>query len=346
MTPSLLKRRICIVLVIFLSSTLKISAQDYHFSQFYINQIENNPSHTGAFDGIVRGSIVSRSQWLAVTKPFLTLSAQVDGAVYRNNRRQELLALGIVFNGDKAGDVNYSSVQAIASISYIKNIGWRNRHKIGIGLYGGIINNSLDETLSTWDNQFYNGIFNPGISSGENIAPFHRLYADFGIGAFWSYLPSRNILLRLSFGAAHINRPFYEFGESEARLPVKYSTHLYSQIALSDKISIYPMIYFGKQKQYNEILFGSNLEFFKKKNSYTNLYTIGGGIFYRWNDAIIFNGFVSWQNLRFSVAYDVNVSPFRVATYGRGALELAVTYIFKRKSITRLGKEPCPYDIM
>jgi len=27
-------------------------------------------------------------------------------------------------------------------------------------------------------------------------------------------------------------------------------------------------------------------------------------------------------------------------------MEIAISYIFRKRTITRIGKEPCPYDIM
>lgn len=335
-----------LLLVLAVCTLSHAKAQDYHFSQFYAFPTGVNPSLTAAFDGIVRGSVIARSQWLSVTKPFMTIGAEVDGAVYKNHRRQELIGIGITFNGDKAGDVNYQSAQAVLSLSYIKNIGRHSRHKIGIGLYGGIINNHFDMDLSTWDNQFMDGIYYSHLPSGENLERVNRLYADVGIGAFWGFLPTKNTLFRLAVSASHINQPFYGFGESNARLPVKFTAHFYSQIALNREFSLSPLLYASWQRTFSEYLFGCNMEYFNKKNSYTTLYTLGCGIFYRWNDALIINGFVSWQNLRFSIAYDVNVSPFVVATHGRGGLEIAISYILKKKTITRAGKEPCPYDIM
>jgi len=323
-----------------------LKAQDYHFSQFYANPTGLNPALTAAFDGVVRGSVIMRSQWMSVTKPFLTIGAEVDGAVYKNNRRQELLGIGITFNGDKSGDVNYRSAQATLSLSYIKNIGRSSRHKLGIGVYAGVVNNQFDLDLSTWDNQFANGVFYPSLPAGESFENIQRWYADFGVGAFWGYLPNRNTLFRLSVSASHLNRPFYGFGESNAQLPIRYTAYFFSQIALNRNLSLSPMVYASWQRKFSEYLAGCNVEYFKKKNSYTTLFSLGGGLLYRWNDALVLNGFVSWQNLRFSIAYDVNVSPFVVATHGRGGMEIAISYIFRKRTITRIGKEPCPYDIM
>lgn len=88
------------------------------------------------------------------------------------------------------------------------------------------------------------------------------------------------------------------------------------------------------------------MEYFQRKNSYTTLFSFGGGIFYRWNDAIIVDFFFDWQNLRLGASYDLNVSRFIQATKIRGGFEVSLSYIFRKKTITRLGKEPCPFDIM
>lgn len=338
--------RLLVAAAVLIAAALSSAAQDYHFSQFYAVPTCTNPSLTGAFDGVFRASVIGRTQWLAVAKPFLTIAATADGAVYKNSRRQELLAIGLAFCGDKAGDLGYSSSQALLSVSYIRNFGRRSRHKIGIGLCGGIVNNSLNLANSTWDSQFAGGLFNPNLPSGENLTTTSRLYADFGAGAFWSFLPADNVMLRAALGASHINRPFVSMSESPVRLPVRYSIDLYSQIGLTPEVALSPMFHASFQRRFSEYVLGCNAEYFKKKNSYTTLYTLGGGVLYRWNDAIVINAFFSCGDVKLSVAYDINVSPFVAATHGRGGLEVAISYVFKRKTITRVGKEPCPYDIM
>lgn len=106
------------------------------------------------------------------------------------------------------------------------------------------------------------------------------------------------------------------------------------------------MIYTSWQRKFSEYTFGTNIEYFQRKNSYTTLFSFGGGLFYRWNDALIADVFFDWQNLRLGICYDMNISPFVNATHVRGAVEVSLSYIFRKKTITRLGKEPCPYDLM
>lgn len=334
------------LLVALCLSVHTLHAQNYHFSQFYSQPLSLNPALTGAFDGVIRGSVTQRTQWLSVTKPFLTLGAGIDGALFKDSRRQQLIALGISFNNDKAGDVRYNSMQAIATLSYIKYLGRRGRHKIGIGGYAGAILNTFDVTASQWDEQYHGGLFNPNLPTHEDIPLTRQYFFDCGVGVFWSFTPDRHNTFQLGASAAHLNRPADNFGNASSRLPIRYSAHFVSRIALTDNLSLEPALYGGWQRSFSEYTFGTNLEYFQRKNSYTTLFSFGGGVFYRWNDAIIVDFFFDWQNLRLGASYDLNVSRFIQATKIRGGFEVSLSYIFRKKTITRLGKEPCPFDIM
>lgn len=335
------------LLLIALCCCLKtMVGQDYHFSQFYAAPQSLNPALSGNYDGIFRASCIQRTQWLSVTKPFLTLAGNFDAAVYKNNRRREMVAVGATVNAGKAGDSKYASTQALLSVSYIKNIGRRNLHKLGIGLCAGLIHNTIQYDALHWDEQFRNGMFDSGNPISETFANTKQLFFDCGAGLFWSYTPNRTNTFRLGASAYHLNRPMEAFGTISTPLPIRINIHFGSRIELFQDFSLNPMFLFSWQNKYSEYLFGSNVEYYKKKNSYTTLFSFGGGLFYRWADALIVTGFFDWQNLRLGLGYDINISPFRIATKYRGAMEIFLSYVFHKKTITRLGKEPCPYNMM
>lgn len=325
---------------------LPCRAQNYHFSQFYTQPVSLNPALSGAYDGIIRATTAYRSQWHSVTVPFQTFGIGVDGAVYRNNRRQELIGLGASFNADNAGDVNYTSYQALITLSYIKYVGRHSRHKIGIGGYGGFINNVFDYYAARWDEQYQNGMYLPTVPSSEIFASDKQFFFDCGAGLFWSYSPNKSNTFQLGASASHLNMPRDAFGTDFSRLPVRYNAHFISRIGLTRDLALEPMIYTSWQRKFSEYTFGTNIEYFQRKNSYTTLFSFGGGLFYRWNDALIADVFFDWQNLRLGICYDMNISPFVNATHVRGAVEVSLSYIFRKKTIRKLGKEPCPYDLM
>ena len=136
--------RVFALLLVLCMSVFTARAQNHHYSQFYTAPVSMNPALTGAFDGIFSVNANQRTQWLSVTKPYLTFGIGADGALYKNHKRQELFALGGVVTTLKAGDVGYTSTQAMLSASFIKYVGRHNHHKIGIGAYAGMFNNFFD----------------------------------------------------------------------------------------------------------------------------------------------------------------------------------------------------------
>jgi len=337
------------VLLLLISTLLFLStgkAQNYHFSQFNTQPISLNPALSGAFDGIFRANATERTQWLSVTKPYQTVGASVDGAIYKNNRRQELVGIGASFNCDQAGDVAYKSIQALLSASYIKYIGRQNRHKIGLGIYGGMINNTYNLFAAQWGDQYYNGAYHPEISSSDIFINTRQYFFDCGAGFFWGYSPNKHNSFQLGLSAAHLNRPADDFGTESSRLPIRYNAHFFSRIALTRNLDLKPAALASVQRQFSEFIFGSNIEYSQRRSSYSTLFSLGGGLFYRWNDALVMDIFFDWQNLRLGISYDINISSFVVATHARGGMEVSLSYIFRKKTITRLGKEPCPYDLM
>ena len=55
---------------------------------------------------------------------------------------------------------------------------------------------------------------------------------------------------------------------------------------------------------------------------------IGGGAFYRWNDAVILTVLAQYSNYMFEFSYDINTSSYNNATGGNGAFELSIQYVY------------------
>lgn len=322
------------------------NAQNHHYSQFYTAPISTNPALSGAFDGIFRINGNQKTQWISVTEPYLTFGLSADGAIIKDNRRQQLIGIGGAFTAQKAGTVGYTSMQALVSCSFLKYVGRHNRHKIGIGVSAGMLNNYFDFNAATWDDQFHHHSYDPTLPTAETFDRTQQFFFDCGAGLFWSYSPNKTNTFQVGASAVHLNRPKESFGNNPELLPIRYTAHFFSRVGLSPDLALEPMAYASWQRDFHEYTFGTNVEYFKRKNNYTTLFSLGAGIFYRWNDAVIADIFFDWQNLRIGISYDVNASPFRTATHLRGGLEISISYIFRKKTITRLGKEPCPYDLM
>jgi len=55
---------------------------------------------------------------------------------------------------------------------------------------------------------------------------------------------------------------------------------------------------------------------------------IGGGAYYRWNDAIILALITQYANYTFEFSYDINTSSLRNASGGKGAFEFSLRYVY------------------
>ena len=72
-------------------------------------------------------------------------------------------------------------------------------------------------------------------------------------------------------------------------------------------------------------------------------YIVSGGVFVRWKDAIVPVIKMQRRQLSLGLSYDVNISPLRATSRGRGGFELSLSYIgFVKKMSSSQEKVICP----
>jgi type IX secretion system PorP/SprF family membrane protein len=282
---------------------------------------------------------------MAVTKPYVTFSAAADAPVFKSHARRVLFGVGLNFSTDRAGDSKYSSHQTSLTLSLTKSLDRRNRNKIGFGFYGGFVQRTINYAALYFDEQFVNGTFDPNNPISEDFGREKFFFFDCGIGTFYSYAPSEKFSLAVGVSASHLNQPDQSLYFKKSMLPIKTLVHFSTAIRLNKIVFLSPMAFASFQKEYREIVFGTNLTYIFKKNSYTDRFAIGVGLFYRWADAVIVNTYIEWQNLKFGCSYDLNSSTLTRASQVRGGFEFSLSYIYKKPKIYKIGKEPCPFEI-
>lgn len=333
-------------IVICMSFVNEISAQDIHFSQFYNHPLYLNPATAGAFQGVVRANLLQRTQWLSVTKPYNTLSGSVDMPLFKNKREKYLFGMGVSLHNDRSGDARFHIFDASIALSFLKNLGWKEQFRIGLGVSGGYGSRSLNVNNLYFDDQFQNGYFDPTNPTFEMLEKKKIGYFDLSLGATVCYLPTKNSEFTLGFAVFHLTRPKQSFLEGVLLYPIRFSPYVISNIQLTHELTLSPAFYTSFQSSFYEVTFGSNVEYDFNKNRYTTYITMGGGFFYRWNDALILNMFLEWKHVRFGFSYDVNISTLLPASHARGGFEFSLLYIYQKAKIRKIGKEPCPYEIM
>src|SRR5438046_5174669 len=94
-----------LMILTFVAFTMKASAQDPNFSQFFVSPLTLNPALTGKFDGLVRGAINYRNQWPTINNAFTTYTISVDGGILKNRIPEfDQFGVGVLAFKDQSGN--------------------------------------------------------------------------------------------------------------------------------------------------------------------------------------------------------------------------------------------------
>ncbi len=317
-----------------------ISAQDIHFSQFYLSPLNLNPAMTGIMNCNIRVVANYRNQWASVLKnnAYSTYSVSYDQRVPVG--RHDYFGIGGVFWGDKAGEAEFGTTTGKLAFTYSKKMGGgrRSGHYLVVGAEGGIAQRSLNFLALKWGNQ-HNindpGHFDPTASSGEDGFRPNFLFGEFGAGLLWFSVFDKNNNLYVGGAFHHLtraNQSFYVDGVED--LYSKFTFHAGGEFMLSDRMGLVPGIITMFQGPSFELNTGTNFKFMLGKNKRSRqAFLIGAfarisnrvesGVL---NDAIILSTRFDYQNFNVGFSYDVNVSELHKASNYNGSFEFSLIY--------------------
>ncbi len=331
--------RILLLGLIVLVNCLNIFGQDIHFSQADLSPINLNPSLTGLFDADYRVHANERSQWRSVTVPYKTFSASFDMA-YRKFKIPGFIGAGLIFNTDKAGDGDFGTNQIKLAAAWHYRLKNDSDLVISLGFDVAYNQHSINYSKLYFGNQYNGYSYDPNSPSGETFPSDNMTYFDGSLGANVNYI-YKKIPLEMGIAWHHLNKPEQSFFEqSVVELDRKFDLHFSSRFDLNNKLSLLPTVFWFRQGRFNELNLGGLVQ--RKLNSiaFRSIY-LGGWL--RWKDAAILCFAFDYQNFRFGVSYDINISSLTVASGGRGGLELSIRYIFGNSEKALIpGKHICP----
>lgn len=314
-----------------------VKAQDVHFSQPLYSPLTLNPAMAGVSAPIT--AIVNyRSQWKSVASPYSTIAASFDMRINENRRnRKGVFAFGFNFLNDKAGDARLSTTNANLHLAYHLIID--ERSKIGLGIYTGFGQRSIDAGSGRWGSQFDGSAYNAGLPTGETFLRDQFAFLDVGTGFVYSFKNSEQYMTsngqkEFSFGGAvyHLSRPNYSFlSSNDDRLFMRFTGFAQAIIGISNtKLSVMPAIYYQRQRTAQELLVGSYIRYMVQEQSKITGYNKGTfislGAFYRNKDAFVTKAMVEWSDFSVGLAYDVNISTLVNASNARGGFEIFLKY--------------------
>jgi type IX secretion system PorP/SprF family membrane protein len=325
-------------------------SQDIHLSHIHASPTYINPAMTGLFNGDMRFIANYRSQWETFTNGFQTFLGSADMKLNQGFGLQDDVGAGIQISSDKAGDLDFSTVSANFTMSYLKALNGIGDHFITFGVSNGIVQNRLDlSNLRVFDDD-------PYLTSGEFVPK--TTYYDLSAGAAWFMPLRRQDHVYIGGSIFHLNRALVSFRndgtsvQPGSNLIPRYILHGGASLRVSQVAELKPSFIFFDQSPHREFNMGTFLKITRETRSYLRPeYAFYAGFWYRWSikngefnrDALIASLRYDFRNTVFSFSFDLNISPLRKASNGFGGPELSIMHFidFIRPERKRV-KVKCP----
>lgn len=328
--------------IILMSVTMLSSAQDIHFSQFFETPLLRNPSLAGNFDGDYRVQGVYRDQWNSITNAYRTGSLNAEYKIMPG-RGRDFMTVGLQLLYDKSGSIGLTTTHLLPALSYHKSLSDEKKMFLSAGFMGGMIHKGVDMSKITTDNQFGGGGYDPSLPTGETFAIPNFTTWDASAGISFNTSFGKEEMHSFYLGAAyhHLNRPknsFYRNPTIELNPKyvfsegVKFTMNEASYFVIQADQSI--------QGPYTELIGGAiySLQIGDFPND--PQYTLHAGAFWRWKDALVPVIKIDKRSLSIGFSYDVNISPLKTVSKGRGGFELSLSYIgFLQRNNSNFGSD-------
>lgn len=333
-----MKRLRLISFVFALVLSLSLSAQDIHFSQFYLSPLNLNPALTGVMNCNTRLVANYRNQWASVLKgnAYNTYSVSYDQRIPVG--RYDYFGVGGTFWGDKAGELEFATLQGRLSGSYAKKMGgYRGTaHYLSFGAEVGVSQRSVDFINARYGTQ-HDGAGNhcANCPSLESFDRDNFLFADVSAGLLWFTVLDENNNFYLGGAYSHLNRADQSFGLGDIEeLFSKVTLHAGGEFMVTDRVGLVPGVVSLFQGPSFELNAGTSIKFLLGKSRRTNqAFQIGAWmrLANHFEDSFTADAFIlstrfDYDQFSIGFSYDVNVSDLKAASNSNGAFEFALVY--------------------
>lgn len=305
------------------------AAQDVHFSQFFEAPLWRNPSLAGIFTGDVRVQAVYRDQWNSVTDAYRTgsVNAEMKKPIGKGN---DFITTGVQVLFDKAGTIGWTTTHLLPVLNYHKSLSNDKNKYLSLGFMGGWVQRRFDPSKMTTNTTYETG----GAGTGENLATNQYNYLDGSVGLSFNANMNAEATNNFFIGAAyhHFNRPKGSFYRNAGiELQPKWVFSAGFRFGVTDYAYMTVQADHSRQGSFSETVGGAMYGLKLGGDPDAPAYTLHAGAFLRWNDALIPVVKLDYDPFSVSISYDVNISKLKPSSYGRGGLELSVSYTGFRK---------------
>ena len=190
-----------------------------------------------------------------------------------------------------------------------------------------------------------NGFFSANNPSLETIPTNKMTMWDLGVGINYntSSGQSNDVTYVIGVSGYHLTQPqFTYFQIPGVNQNMRWNANAAVAFNINNTLSSQVQVNYALQGPFSEIMIGSLFSWLQSPGP-KPLYTLTGGLFYRFQDAIIPVVKLKYKNTSVAASYDVNTSTLKQASKLRGGYEMtfSITGDFTNKSGI-LKKTVCP----
>ncbi len=331
----------------FIISFSKVAvAQDQNFSQFYELPLLRNPALAGLYKGDVQATAAFRSQWQAVTTPYVTQALGLEMKFAANQNSDNYFAIGTQFTNDIAGDSKFGKTQILPVLTFHKALSDEKDSYLSLGFMGGVVQQRFDATALTFDDQFINGNYSSTNPTKQTFTNSNVTYVDASVGLVFSSTFADEIKYYIGGAMFHVNRPKVAFNAAN---DIKLNNKLMINAGLGaptsdyDKLIVYADYF--KQGGNSQMQGGLMYKHDLIRQGDEETVSLSVGSFLRWNDAVIPMIKLDYYKFGVGVTYDVNISKLSAASQFRGGYEVTMSYRnFLNFRNTSADKTRCPVN--
>lgn len=339
-----------IALGAFFALSVRINAQDIHFSQFGNSPVNLNPGLAGVFGGDMRFAAAYRDQHRSIPVTYTTITGSWENKIYLNKTKYDrFLTAGLLFDYDRQGSLHLTSMQLGIPVSL--TLPTVKHQFLTLGVTPSFGQRAFNTNSLSFDSQWNDCVYDPSAPFREDQLFQNNSLRYFDLNAGVNYrLQSGTKRSRLDLGGSvfHINKPKHDFwtsgvnDEGQVRLRQRVSFYGLGLLQLADNLDFVANGLYRRQGSYKEIVYGGGLRLHLDRRPYHELAVqVGANYRQRYGDALTPQAEVHFKTWTLGFTYDFNFfSDINLLTDRRAGPE--VTLIYRLYKLKAAPFKSCP----
>lgn len=306
--------------LLWIGSTIALSAQEAQFSQYYASSAVLNPAFIATNPNFSFNTNYKRAGNQGSDAFLELMQASFSYPLKKQTSRDfQIGAIGATFWRETRGfEGVYSAQKILITGAYAIKLSRLTNQRVIFGLQGGLVQNQIDGSNYEWGSQFNRYLGFDNTLDGEPVSSEAIFYPTMNFGVVYSTFDNDSYLIRdrallVGLSADYLNEPKVEQqGLGITTRSRIFRAFSYASFTLAPRLSIYPsgyVLYSDGNEQINAGLYLSSLVSLPRA---INSVVLQVGSWYRVDDSIILLAGVKWNELRMGMSVDLNATSFDV----------------------------------